>query len=189
MRVQERELPMMRRPRMTKPGFTAEASLTRLDSDDWWSRGPVTKRESAPLGWSGPRFSDRSAQIVPASVISGKVYGKWCGEGFGSGVPQDKVDQVCCRHDKCYCARGSLDCSCDRDLLESMPRAMADPTTPAAGRAAGALIMGIFASDPFCLCHRVCYPSIPDFWNLDCTRAPFPVPGLPPLKTCPPPYV
>jgi len=182
---------MMRRPSMTIPGFTAEASLSRATPDDWWSRGSVGKRKSVPPSGSSvpaPQVPDRSVQIVPASIISGKVYGNWCGEGFGSGVPQDKVDQVCCRHDKCYCARGSLDCSCDRDLLEAMPRAIADPTTPAAGRAAGALIMGIFATDPFCLCHRVCYPSVPDFWNTDCIRAPFPVPGLPPLKICPPPY-
>ena len=177
---------------MTTHGFTAEASLNwgigHHPRARWVSSDAGERLGMAQLGLPALPFPVQPVQLVPASPISGQIYGNWCGEGYGSGIPWDKVDQVCCRHDKCYCTRGDLDCSCDRDLLADMPGAIADPDTPPLGRAAGALIMDIFASWPFCLCHRICHPSFPDFWNLDCSRAPFPVPGLPPLKICQFPY-
>jgi hypothetical protein len=119
--------------------------------------------------------------VIPAAGID--FYGNWCGPGnSGPGTPVDAVDEVCCRHDQCYSSRGSLDCSCDRDLIRRMPAAIADSSTSARGRALGTAALAAFVADPFCLCHRICLPIV------GCVGAP-PVPGIPgPLKLCPPPY-
>ena len=87
-----------------------------------------------------------------------EIYGKYCGPGHGdpSGCsPDDEVDAVCCRHDKCYNKRGYLDCGCDRDLVISMPGAIAN-TPSAEGKAWGAAVMAFFAVSP-CFC-EVCDP-------------------------------
>jgi len=171
------------------PGFTAEASLT----------GTSARRRQAPWASTHVPVGLDMAQLPPPALPSPAepalsdnlniIYGNWCGWNRGHGVPQDKVDQVCCPHDKCYDKRDNYDCSCDRDLLERMPGATAHSSTSGAGRRAGAKIISFFASDPFCLCHRirVPYPGIPP-WKV--VHAPFPVPGSPgPLKLCPFPYV
>lgn len=101
------------------------------------------------------------------------VYGNWCGPGHG-GDPNtpaiDAVDAVCKVHDLCYSERGYLDCSCDRELLERMPAAIADTRTSAQGKACGALISQTFSLTP-CLCWtQVCVP-VPTF----CTESvPYP---------------
>jgi hypothetical protein len=87
-----------------------------------------------------------------------KIYGKYCGPGHGdpSGcAPEDEVDATCCRHDRCYSERGYLDCGCDRDLVMSMPAAIAN-TPSASGKAAGSAAMAFFAVSP-CFC-KVCDP-------------------------------
>jgi hypothetical protein len=152
---------------VTTPGFTAEASLRS-------ARGPY---RGAFLVLAAAEAL-RLAQGIP-------IYGNWCGPGHsGPGTPVDAVDEVCCRHDQCYCERGSLDCSCDRELIANMPGAIADSSTSAGGRVAGLAATAFFAVDPLCLCHRLCVPIF------GCTSAPFPVPGIPgPLKLCRPPYV
>jgi hypothetical protein len=171
---------------MTTPGFTAEASLGKAN-------GHHTQVRLAPPAAAGLLgLAQSSRPVLPSPVqpvqpmprVEIPVYGNWCGLDYGSGIPWDKVDQVCCRHDKCYCERGDLACSCDRDLLARMPDAIADPTTPPAGRLAGTGIMALFAADPFCLCHEWLVPRIglPPWEWVD---APFPVPGIPPLKLCP----
>jgi hypothetical protein len=145
---------------MSTPGFTAEASIGVV-------RGGGRERMR-----SMPRRGVQPAQGVP-------VYGNWCGPGHGGGAPPiDPVDRVCCQHDRCYGDRGTLDCSCDRDLVARMPGAIADGRTSAAGRAAGSAASALFAISP-CLCHRICLPFI------GCTGSP-PVPGI--GKFCPPPF-
>jgi Phospholipase A2 len=177
---------------MATPGFTAEDSLSRgtehYRQTRWAPGGAGERLRMAQLGLLDlPPLVQPVQPVRTAELISEIRYGNWCGNAYGSGVPEDKVDQVCCRHDKCYCERGDLDCSCDRDLLADMPGAIADPSTPAEGRLAGAAFMAFFAADPFCLCHQVLVPRVgwpPWRW----ATAPFPVPGIPPLKTCPFPY-
>lgn len=161
---------------MSTPGYTALASLGRVLGHRQDRYAPAARTVPAP-----------SHAVEAAAGI--EVYGNWCGPGHtGPGTPVDAVDEVCCRHDQCYCERGELDCSCDRDLIRRMPAAVADPGTSAKGRAVGAAAAALFAADPFCLCHRICGPiPFPPFW--DCTGAPFPVPGIPgPAKLCPFPY-
>jgi hypothetical protein len=148
------------------PGFTADAALSMV----------------------GGRY--RHAILAPApperlSLAQGlAIYGRWCGPGHsGPGVPIDAVDEVCCRHDQCYCQRGEFDCSCDRELITNMPAALVDSSTPPEGVAAGVAAAAFFTANPFCLCHRICLPFV------GCVAdAPFPVPGVPsgPLKLCPP---
>ena len=94
------------------------------------------------------------------------IYGKYCGPGHGDSsgcTPEDEVDAVCCRHDRCYSENGYFDCGCDKDLVTSMPGAIAD-TPSAAGKAAGTAAMAFFAVSP-CLC-EVCVPV------LGCTKIP-----------------
>ncbi|MDA2914959.1 hypothetical protein MYX77_13590, partial [Acidobacteriia bacterium AH_259_A11_L15] len=63
----------------------------------------------------------------------------------------DAVDAVCRAHDQCYDERGYLDCSCDRELIENMPAAIADPRTSVQGKACGALANQWFSLSP-CIC-------------------------------------
>jgi hypothetical protein len=170
---------------MSTPGFTAEASLSRVTGHHrqarWALGDPQERLDMAQIGVAPlpvqPRLPDE------LNII----YGNWCGNNRGSGIPVDRVDQVCCRHDKCYDRKGNLSCSCDRDLIRDMPAAMAHESTPRAGRIKGAEILAFFALDPLCLCHQIRVPRLgfpPWRW----ADAPFPVPGIPPLKICPFPY-
>ena len=160
---------------MTMPGFTAEASLGRprtLFGSATAALPPGSTRST----WQG---MPPPARLLPQQGIP--IYGRWCGPGFGgSGPPIDKVDQVCCLHDKCYDDRGYFDCSCDHELLQRMPLAIADASTPPDGQAAGLAAMSFFAASP-CLCHQICAPLV------GCI--PFaPNPGIPGTKLCPPPW-
>lgn len=170
--------------KMTTPGFTAEASLCRA-SGRYRQVSLVPAAAAGLLGMAQLELPVLRPPVQPAQPMAADPlrYGRYCGIGHsGSGVPIDAVDEVCCRHDKCYCERGYFDCSCDRNLILNMPGAIADSNTSAAGRAKGIAIAALLAADPFCLCHRWCVP-----W-LGCRDAPFPIPGLPPLKVCTPPY-
>jgi hypothetical protein len=177
---------------MAIPGFSAEASLVRA-----WRLQEQGRRVAEHIGPAGERGVVPAIRVA-ASGLSERAtltlrpdsYGKHCGIGRGSSDPPiDAVDEVCCRHDKCYCERGYADCSCDRGLIEDMPAAISQPGVSAEGRTKGALIAGLLAADPFCLCHRICHPSFPDVWNVECTDAgDLAVPGIPPLKLCPLPF-
>lgn len=172
---------------MAIPGFSAESSLGRACGchRETYSAevAPTGRVDAAQVIAPGPNGM-RSSTLRPDS------YGKHCGIGRGSlDPPIDAVDEVCCRHDKCYCRRGYADCSCDRELILNMPAAIGKPGVSAEGRTKGALIASLLAADPFCLCHRVCRPGFPDFWNLECSDAgDLAVPGIPPAKLCPPPF-
>lgn len=170
---------------MTTPGFTAEASLRRATGR--YRQVPPAPAVAAEL----LALAQRGLPVLPSAVqpvaqISLDIYGNWCGPGnSGPDPPIDAVDEVCCRHDQCYCEDGYFECSCDRDLVASMPAAIADSSTPPEGAAKGLAAMLFFAASP-CLCYyEVCYPlPWPPFW--DCSE--IPVPGLPGLKRCLLPY-
>lgn len=176
---------------MTIPAFTAEASLYRAGARYRRSlTAPAADAADAgSLGLAQVDMPLLTTLVLPAPVqpapLSGlDIYGNWCGPGnSGPGAPIDRVDQVCCRHDKCYSDRGYLDCSCDRELIASMPAAIAHSSTPASGQAVGAGAIAVFTASP-CICHRACLPF------LGCRDIPGPggVPGIPsgPLKLCPP---
>jgi hypothetical protein len=172
---------------MATAGFTAEASHYRASRH-------YRRISLAPAPAGGLLGFGRLALPVPRSRVQPAqgplTYGRHCGIGHSSfEAPIDAVDEVCCRHDKCYCERGYFDCSCDRNLILDMPGAIADPSTSAEGRAKGTAIAALLAADPFCLCHRICHPGWPDFWNWECSDAgDLAVPGIPPLKLCPAPF-
>ena len=165
---------------MTTPGFTAENAIG--PPGGYYMKGASVQAvdgEILRLAQLGPAAPAPAVHSMPNGL---ELYGNWCGPGHGGhGPPIDAVDEVCCRHDQCYCAEGYLECSCDRDLVASMPGAIADSNTPPDGQAFGLLAMSLFAASP-CVCwYEVCYPlPWPPFW--DCSD--IPVPGLPGLKRC-----
>jgi hypothetical protein len=68
------------------------------------------------------------------------------------------VDAVCKAHDLCYSERGRFDCSCERELLERLPSAIADPRTSVQGKACGEVVRQTFSHTP-CVCRtEVCVP-------------------------------
>jgi Phospholipase A2 len=164
---------------MATPGFTAESSLRKAGRQS--VRLPsVPAAADEPLGPAQLRelLGAPSVQRVLPDGI--EYYGNWCGPLHGGGQPIDAVDRVCCLHDQCYDDRGYLDCSCDRDLIEGMQRAMANPYVSPEGRYKASQAADFFRVSP-CLCNRMCLPWI------GCFRVP-PVPGIPLLKQCIPPY-
>lgn len=165
---------------MATPGFTAESSLRKASRHYVRLRsGPAAAFE--PLGLAqlhGPGGASRVQRVLPDGI---EYYGNWCGPLHGSGQPIDAVDRACCLHDQCYADRGYLDCSCDRDLIGAMQRARTNPYVSPEGRYKASQAADFFRVSP-CLCHRVCLG-----WPIGCLRVP-PVPGIPLLKQCVPPY-
>jgi hypothetical protein len=176
---------------MTTPGFTADACLNN-PTGHYRRRGSAPRRDARPLRLAqlGIVVPPAPVRPVPRADVDVAIYGNWCGPGHsGPDTPIDAVDEACCRHDQCYCERGYADCSCDRGLIAGLLDAIDEAGIPAAGRVVAGGIATALAADPFCLCHRICSPSFPDFWNVDCWDAgAAAVPGLPPLKLCPPPF-
>jgi len=175
---------------MSTPGFTAEAScrvaLRGAGTEPRGAHAFDGALQPAQLEIMPVQSPARSAPPRRGQVA---IHGNWCGPGHsGPGTPVDAVDEACCRHDQCYCDRGYFDCSCDRGLIADLVDAVDAPGVSAGGRAAGLGIAAALAADPFCLCHRICYPSFPDVWNFDCTSVSVPVPGTTPAKICPPPF-
>lgn len=174
---------------MTTPGFTAEASLGRVNGRyRQVSLAPAATVELLGLAQVALPELPSTAQPMQLRSADPLRYGRWCGIGHsGPGTPIDAVDEVCCRHDQCYCDRGYFDCSCDRGLIANMPEAIADSSTSAEGRVKGTAIAALLAADPFCLCHRICHPGFPNPLDWECSDAGnLAVPGIPPLKLCPP---
>jgi hypothetical protein len=163
---------------MAIPRFTAESSLSMIGEHYLRPRlRPAAGLE--PLGVAQLRGSveARPLQRLPDGL---EYYGNWCGPLHGSGPTIDAVDRVCCLNDHCYDDRGYLDCSCDRDLIRGMRRARANPYVSPEGRYKASQAADFFRVTP-CLCNRMCFP-----W-FGCVRVP-PVPGIPLLKECVPPY-
>jgi hypothetical protein len=132
---------------LTPPEFTAEFSL-KEDHRVALPQVAMSRHKKTSIA------TGRSVKM--ASGIP--IYGNWCGPGHGgeSGPPIDPVDQVCCRHDKCYDQIGYFACSCNQDLLNALPLAMANPMTPPEGVFAGLEMMAAFDNLP-CLCY-ICPP-------------------------------
>ena len=86
-------------------------------------------------------------QITPQQ-LSFPVYGNYCGFGHGDPTgntpPIDAVDAVCREHNRCYRLLGDFDRRCDRDLIESMPSAIASTPSPI-GKNAGLLALLYFS--------------------------------------------
>jgi hypothetical protein len=80
--------------------------------------------------------------------LSLPVYGNYCGPGHddptGNTPPIDAVDAVCREHNRCYRLLGAFDRRCDRNLIESMPNAIAITPSPM-GKKAGLLALLYFS--------------------------------------------
>lgn len=85
---------------------------------------------------------------LPHQQLSLPVYGNYCGRGHGDPTgntpPVDAVDAVCREHNACYGLLGDFHPRCDRNLIESMPNAIALTPTPQ-GKRAGFLILLYFS--------------------------------------------
>ena len=93
--------------------------------------------------------SDSSGKKDPRrKPLSLPVYGNYCGVGHGDPtfetLPVDAVDLVCREHDRCYGLLGDFDERCDRNLIETMPNAIALTPTPL-GKQAGLLTLLYFS--------------------------------------------
>ena len=130
---------------MSLPGFSAEASLHKT-TERYNLVGALEQTVSV------------NNQITPQQSLP--IYGRYCGPGHsGPGAPIDAVDAVCKTHDECYGRRGYLDCRCDRNLILSMPGAIARTPT-VVGKAAGAGVLAFFLNN-FCVCrNRFCIPFV-----------------------------
>jgi hypothetical protein len=86
-------------------------------------------------------------QITPQQLRL-PVYGNYCGRGHGDPTgktpPVDAVDAVCREHNACYRLLGDFDSRCDRNLIESMPSAIASTPSPI-GKKAGLLALFYFS--------------------------------------------
>jgi hypothetical protein len=133
---------------MNMPGFTAEAALALTSHGHHMVDGRLENI------WPTPN------QVMPQQ-LSLPIYGNYCGPGHGDPTgrmpPIDAVDAVCRAHDLCYDNRGYFNCRCDRNLITSMPGAIANTPT-AVGKGAGAAVLSYFANAA-CVCrNRVCVP-------------------------------
>jgi hypothetical protein len=89
----------------------------------------------------------QGTQITPQE-LNLPVYGNYCGRGHGDPTgntpPVDAVDAVCREHNLCYGLLGDFDPRCDRNLIESMPNAIAITPSPT-GKNAGLLVLLYFS--------------------------------------------
>jgi hypothetical protein len=102
---------------------------------------PVASGLAKKLGSPGNRITPRRRLSLP-------FYGNYCGRGHGDPTgntpPVDAVDAVCRQHNLCYGLLGDFDRRCDRDLIESMPKAIASTPSPV-GKNAGLLALLYFS--------------------------------------------
>ena len=114
---------------------------------------PVTDILRDVGGISAPVASELGGILGPEDQISPEelsfpVYGNYCGFGHGDPTgktpPIDAVDAVCREHDLCYRLRGDFDRRCDRNLIETMPDAIAGTPSPQ-GKNAGLLALLYFS--------------------------------------------
>jgi hypothetical protein len=146
---------------VTTPGFTAEASLSRLTGHHGLAHAasPPASQLLALAQLESPILGSPRQSAPPVSALEADFYGHWCGPGnSGPEAPIDPVDQACCRHDICFCQHGYDRCSCNRDLIVGLTEAEFDSRTHAEGRAWAAGIIGGLLVAP-CWCH-CCIPYI-----------------------------
>ena len=109
---------------------------------------PHVRETSGPVISGLARIGALDNQLA-SRLLSLPVYGNYCGRGHGDPTgnrpPVDAVDAVCREHDLCYARLGDFDDRCDRDLVESMPSAIASTPSPI-GKKVGILTMLYFSS-------------------------------------------
>jgi hypothetical protein len=101
---------------------------------------PVASELAKKIGAPANRITSRQLSLP--------FYGNYCGRGHGDPTgntpPIDAVDAVCREHNRCYGLLGDFDRRCDRDLIESMPGAIASTPSPI-GKNAGLLALLYFS--------------------------------------------
>ena len=101
---------------------------------------PVASGLAKKIGSPDSRLTPRRLSLP--------FYGNYCGRGHGDPTgntpPVDAVDAVCRQHNGCYALLGDFDRRCDRDLIESMPGAIASTPSPI-GKNAGLLALLYFS--------------------------------------------
>ena len=97
-------------------------------------------------------MSQETRQTPPAATAIPEglpVHGNWCGPGHsGPGKPIDDIDRACMHHDKCYSRHGRHECTCDKELLRDIDRALSSGTLSPAAFAAGTAIRTLFTVQP-----------------------------------------
>jgi hypothetical protein len=111
-------------------------------------KGPeISIPVASELANSLAKIGSPDNQITPQQ-LSLPFYGNYCGRGHGDPTgntpPIDAVDAVCREHNRCYRLLGDFDRRCDRDLIESMPSAIARTPSPI-GKKAGVLALLYFS--------------------------------------------
>jgi len=94
------------------------------------------------------RSSGADELIAGEEGIGLPVYGNWCGPGHGGGVPVDDVDRACMIHDNCYGDHGYFNCTCDRELVANLQRAIGSGNVGFRGRFMGRIIRRWFQIQP-----------------------------------------
>ena len=134
---------------MARPKKEAKRSVRKV------SRRKVSRRKgseisipvASELADSLTKIGSPDNQITPQQ-LSLPFYGNYCGRGHGDPTgntpPIDAVDAVCREHNRCYRLLGDFDRRCDRDLIESMPSAIASTPSPI-GKNAGLLALLYFS--------------------------------------------
>jgi hypothetical protein len=111
-------------------------------------KGPeISIPVASELANSLAKIGSPDNRITPQQ-LSLPFYGNYCGRGHGDPTgntpPIDAVDAVCREHNRCYRLLGDFDTQCDRDLIESMPSAIARTSSPI-GKNAGFLALLYFS--------------------------------------------
>jgi hypothetical protein len=125
------------------------AKTQKLKGGTPTTSGPRPLREISVPVVSGLAKTGALDSRLTSRLLSLPVYGNYCGRGHGDRTgntpPVDAVDAVCREHDLCYARLGDFDGRCDRDLVESMPSAIASTPSPV-GKKVGILTMLYFSS-------------------------------------------
>ena len=132
---------------MAKPKKSAKAPKRNGGAPATSALHPV-REISVPVASELAGIAALDKNRFTSRLLSLPVYGNYCGRGHGDPTgnkpPIDAVDAVCREHDRCYGLLGDFDGRCDRDLIESMPSAIASTPSPV-GKQAGFLTMLYFS--------------------------------------------
>lgn len=77
----------------------------------------LAKQAPIEIWQAGKQLESLSNQYHQLQSLGIKVYGNWCGPGYGKGEPVDRLDARCKEHDECYKKKGYLACSCDEAFI------------------------------------------------------------------------
>jgi hypothetical protein len=138
-----------REVRVPQPKKEAKRSVEKVSMRGGARRkGPeISIPVASELANSLAKIGSPDNRITPQQ-LSLPFYGNYCGRGHGDPTgntpPIDAVDAVCREHNRCYRLLGDFDRRCDRDLIESMPSAIARTPSPI-GKNAGFLALLYFS--------------------------------------------